>query len=458
MTNTRKILSRRTLLRGSVGGASVALALPALDAMLTSRGAYAEGAAGSEPIFGLFYWANGTPWHAGHGAVQGEGGTPDLWTPATVGPGYVPSPLLTPLAAHAVSVATGLEPKTEVPADPPGQSDGHMRGFMNALTADRIRPEMFDHPSHTLTVLRPTIDQVIARHDQFYGSTPTRFRSLEIGVSQARFHDYGHWDRITYTGPDQPMPQISVPADLYATLFNVPADLAAVGRRAKLIDSVLADAQSLRVRLGANDRLRLDAHLAHLDEVQRRLELTSGTCELTPAAPGDGDLFQRTEIMAQLVAIALQCGLTRVFSFMLTSPATTHVFSNLGAANDMHTTCHNGEWELVRLITEYQMQCFARLLDFLAQAPDPLGTTILDRSLIYGCSEYGEGWQHSTKEMPIIIAGGCNGKIVRGYHYREVDGNICKTHVTILRALGIDTPSYGFNGAETTEHLTGILA
>lgn len=457
MITTRRILSRRTVLRGAVGGSSVALALPLLEAMLTPRGALAEGAA-DEPIFGLFYWANGTPWHAGHGAIQGEGGYPDLWTPATLGPDYAPSPLLAPLAMHRPSVATGLEPKTEIPADPPGQSDGHMRGFMNALTADRIRPEGFDHPSHTLTVLRPTIDQVIASHAMFYGSAPSRFRSLELGVSEARFHDYGHWNRITFTGPDQPMPQISSPAQLYQMLFDVPADLAAVGRRAKLLDAVLADAQSLRVRLGANDRVRLDAHLEHLDEVQRRLELTSGTCDLVPAPPGDGDLIGRTEAMAQVLAVALQCGLTRVFSFMLTSPATTHVFSNLGSPNDMHATCHNGEWENVRKITEYQMQAFARLLDILQATPDPMGTTLLDRALIYACSEYGEGWQHSTKEMPVLLVGGCNGKIVRGYHYREQDGNICKTHVTILRALGIDTPSYGFNGAETSEPLTGILA
>jgi len=31
-------------------------------------------------------------------------------------------------------------------------------------------------------------------------------------------------------------------------------------------------------------------------------------------------------------------------------------------------------------------------------------------------------------------------------------------HVTLLRALGIPTDSYGFNGGETTEHLSGILA
>ncbi|HEY8377012.1 MAG TPA: DUF1552 domain-containing protein [Nannocystis sp.] len=455
-------LSRRTVLRGAIGGAAVALAVPPLEAMFGGAGARAADPEG-EPIFGLFYWANGVPWHAAHGSDQGAnspGG--DVWTPPTQGPDYVPSPLLMPLAAHKVSVATGLEPKTEIPDNPPGQSDGHMRGFMVALTGDRIRPEGFDHPSHTLTCLRPTIDQYIAGHEQFYGNAPPRFRYLCLGVSEARFHDYGHWNAISHSGPDSPIAAIHSPAQLYSLLFDVPADLQALARRVTLIDAVLDDAEGLRARLGGTDRQRLEAHLDHLREVQRRLELSSGTCDAAPAPPGDsGDLIARTDIMAELLAVALNCGLTRVFSFMLTSPATTHVFDNLGVPNGMHQVCHDGKWEFVRAITEYQMLAFARLLDRLVDpeiALDPMGNTVLDRALVYGVSEYGEGYKHSVAEMPVVLAGGACGKLVRGYHYREPGGNLCKVHVTILRALGIDCPSYGFSGAETSEHLTGILA
>jgi hypothetical protein len=39
-----------------------------------------------------------------------------------------------------------------------------MRGFMVSLTGDRPQPETFDHSSHTLTALRPTLDQYVARH------------------------------------------------------------------------------------------------------------------------------------------------------------------------------------------------------------------------------------------------------------------------------------------------------
>ena len=124
----------------------------------------------------------------------------------------------------------------------------------------------------------------------------------------------------------------------------------------------------------------------------------------------------------------------------------------------MHKTCHDGQWENVRRITEYQMQAFALLVDAMAAIKGPMENSLLDRALVYGVSEYGEGYKHSVKEMPVVLAGGCNGAINRGVHVREPGGNLCKVHTTILRALGIDCPNYGLNGAETSEHLSEILA
>jgi hypothetical protein len=452
----RPALSRRTVLRGMAGGACVSLALPALEAMVGPRGAHAE--PGTEgPIFGVFFWANGLPWHAGHGATQAAG-QGDLWTPSTTGPGFSPAGLLAPLGAHPYSVATGLEPKCEIPAVPDGQSDGHMRGFMVALTSDRPRSEGFDHPSHTLTALRESIDQHVARHEQFYATGVPRFRSLQIGVSEARFHDYGHWNAISYNGPDSLNLPIMDPMQLYGLLFAVPGDVEVVARRARLIDAVMGDAQDLAQRLGAADKMRLDAHLSHLSEIQRRLELAASPCE-APAPPGaTADLHARTTIMAQLLAIGLGCGLTRVFSFMLTSPATTHVFGNLGVPDGMHKTCHDGEWARVRDITAYQMQAFGLFLDQLAAVVDPMGVSLLDRAVIFGTSEYGEGWQHGNKEHPVVIAGRGCGALRPGVHQRVPDGNLAMAHVTVLRALGIDTPSYGFNGGETSDDLGELLA
>ena len=124
-------------------------------------------------------------------------------------------------------------------------------------------------------------------------------------------------------------------------------------------DAVLADANRLRVRLGAGDKQRLDAHLEHIRSLQRRIDAESPECVI-PQRPGNsGDLKEKTRIMAELLAVGLNCGLTRSFSFMLTSPASTHVFSNLGVPDGMHKTCHDGHWDRVRRITEYQMDVFA---------------------------------------------------------------------------------------------------
>ena len=451
----RPRIGRRTLLRGAVGGAAVGVALPALEAMLGPSGAYADGT-DPGPIFGVFFWANGVPWHGGHGAQQA--GHPDLWTPPSTGPGYTPSELLMPLARHPVSVLSGLEPKTAIPANPPGQGDGHMRGFMVGLTGDRIRPDGFDHPSHPLTALRPSVDQHVTRHPGFYGDEPSRFRSLVLGVSEARFHDYGHWNAISYNGPDSLNLPMLRPSQLHDQLFDVPADLAQLGGRARVLDAVMEDAAALRARLGARDRGRLDEHLTHLSEIQRRLDRSAATCE-APARPVDsGDLDERLDQMAELLAVALRCDLTRVFSMMLTSPATTHVFSHLGVPDGMHKTCHDGHWERVRAITAYQMEAFARFLDVLAGTTDATGASLLDRACIYATSEYGEGWKHSTAEMPVLLAGRACGALNERVHARERGGNLAQAHVTALRAIGLETPSWGWNGAETTEPVAGLLA
>jgi hypothetical protein len=284
------------------------------------------------------------------------------------------------------------------------------------------------------------------------------FRSLALGVSEARLHHHGHWNAVSYNGPDSVNLPISGPEQLYDMLFDIPTDLEAVARRAQLLDAVLEDAHDLRARLGARDRNRLDDHLDHLNEIQRRLELTGGACE-APAAPVDAsDLHGRTDAMAELLAVALSCNLTRVFSFMLTAPGTNHVFSNLGVPDGMHKTCHDGRWDRVRDIQRYQMEAFARMLDKLAAIENPAGGTLLDRGLVFGTSEYGEGWLHEAREHPVVIAGRACGAIAPGMHVREPRGNLSKVHVTMLRALGIETPSYGFNGAETSEDFADLLA
>lgn len=452
-----KYLSRRHFLRGCIGGAALTLGLPPLEAMLDINGAYADGL-GDEPFFGLFYWANGLPWHAGHGGQQAGAGHADLWTPNTTGANYELSALLNPLSRHRPTVITGLEPKTQIPTAPGGQADGHMRGFMVAMTGDRPKSDGFNHSSHSLTALRPSLDQYIANHPEFY-SNDSFYKSIEAGASTARFHGYGHWNAISYNGPDSMNQAIMEPSQLFDRLFGITQtdDGTQSINRSRLLDAVLQDAQSLRDKLGVRDRQRLEAHLEHLYALQNRIESTVPVCTPPDRPLDNGNLLTKATIMGALLATAVSCGLTRVFSFMLTSPASTHVFNNIGVPDGMHKTCHDGHWERVRDITTYQMQAFAAFADAFA-VEGVTGNTLLDRGLIYGTSEYGEGWKHSVKELPVVLLGTANNRLNDATHVRAPSGNISDAQLTALNALGLSDRSFGWNGAESTQPFGELLS
>ena len=430
-----------------VQGTALSLALPTLE-LFTEGSALAQQPEGSR-FFGLFFWANGTPWHAAHGPEQAAAGHPDLWTPSNTGAEYQASELLTPLSRHRVNVLTGLTPHTQIPPTPAGQGDGHMRGFMVALTGDRPQPETFDHSSHTLTALRPTLDQVVARHPDFYINQPL-FRSLEVGLSEARFHGYGHWNAISYNGPNSQNLPLSDLGALYDRLFGMPIEDQSANKREVVLGAVLEEARAFRGYLGSEDRARLDAHIEHLDTLQRRLSSAQAACTPPERPSAGGDLIAKSRLSGELIAAALRCDLTRCFSLQLTSPATTHIFSNLNVPDGMHKTCHDGHWERVRVITRHQMEAFSAFLDPF-QEEEVGGNSLLHRGLIYGTSEYGEGWKHSVAELPVIIAGRAGGVLSDHVHVRQSGGNISKAQLTALRAVGLSIEEFGWNGGETSE-------
>jgi hypothetical protein len=239
------------------------------------------------------------------------------------------------------------------------------------------------------------------------------------------------------------------PQALYDRLFSAPLNDLESDRRALTLSAVQGEAQALRALLGARDRERLDAHLEHLSALQSRLESGRQECVPPDAPSSSGDLVEGARVMGELIAAAIRCGLTRCFSMQLTSPASTHVFSNLGVPDGMHKTCHDGHWERVRAITLYQMEAFSAFLDAFNEPEG--GGSLLDQGLIYGTSEYGEGWKHSVRELPVLWAGGANGVAARGQHVRAVGGNLSVAQLSALRAIGLPDERFGWNGGETSD-------
>ena len=59
----------------------------------------------------------------------------------------------------------------------------------------------------------------------------------------------------------------------------------------------------------------------------------------------------------------------------------------------------------------YYASVFNRLLDKMDSVVEPNGMTMLDNSLVLWISEFGTGQTHSVTNLPVVIAGGAQGKI-----------------------------------------------
>ena len=92
---------------------------------------------------------------------------------------------------------------------------------------------------------------------------------------------------------------------------------------------------------------------------------------------------EHATVMFDLMALAYEADLTRVFSFMLNREASQLVFPNLGFNEPWHHVSHHGnEPEKLALLVKlntWQIELFGRFLDRLKETPDGDGT-LLDHS------------------------------------------------------------------------------
>jgi hypothetical protein len=222
-------LSRRAFLKSiGLAGAVVRIGLPPLAAMFNSSGtAYASGK--TFPTRFVLVQRNGSP----------------SWIPRETGSGFEITPCLSPLAPfrNDIHLITGLDsPAARVPQ--PGNS--HYPS-MSALVSGQ--------PFTGRGAGGRSIDQVIARK---FGEE-TRFRSLQIGVSQESFGE-SIQRNLSWADRDRPLPPEMLPHQLFDRLFGV-NEPAWVNRRKSILDSVQQEAQSLKSSLGTEDQSRLDEYL-----------------------------------------------------------------------------------------------------------------------------------------------------------------------------------------------------
>ncbi len=429
-----KQLNRRAFLRGT----GVAIALPMLEAMLPR---FAD-AAGVTPTRLLAYYVP-------------CGIHMQSWKPAAVGRNVALSKTLAPLESvkNSLIVLSGLE---NVPAQSEGAGD-HASGTGSFITATHVvKTEGADIRNGI------SLDQMVA---QKIGNQ-TRLASLELGMDgggSAGGCDSGYScayaRNISWSSPKTPMPKITSPRAVFDRLFagNNVSESALEAEKRRLLDKsildyVLADARKLKLKLGANDRSKLDEYLTNIETLEQKLAAPAagGVCTVT-ARPGDDSAYnvtQKAELMADLMVTAFQCDITRVQTFMLANAGSGRTYSFIGVDEDHHSCSHHqnlqSNYDKLEKINLWEMQQFAYLLKKLQATSDINGKSLLESSAVFFSSEISDGNRHNHDDLPVLLAGSANGYFDTGRHVNYSSKKpIANLFMSMLDALGAPINQFG---------------
>ena len=183
-----------------------------------------------------------------------------------------------------ISIVDGIDNQA-VYSDPPAR--GH-QGTLTVLTGAPPLPGNINVEGNGLPTgwaSGPSVDQYIA--DRLDGETP--FRSLELGVA-AGAGSVSHRTRISYRGADQPVPPDNQVEGVFDRLFGTldPQSTERTFRNElRLRTAAIAQehTRDLMGRLPSEDRFKLQAHLEHLDAIERRIRGAGANCSAPNRTP-----------------------------------------------------------------------------------------------------------------------------------------------------------------------------
>ena len=430
MILTKKSLRRRTFLRGM----GTAVALPLLDAMLPAVTALAQSPARPRTRFGAVFVPNG--------AIM------EQWTPAGTASGFALPPILEPLEPFRQSLVV-VSNLTRA-ATPGGDHAVSAAGWLTGAAAKRTEAEDIR--------AGVTIDQIVAR--QIGQDTP--FPSLELATEDftgyigacTTGYSCAYANTIAWSSPTTPLPMEINPRSVFERLFGepgTPEQRAARTRRDRsILDFVAGETQALNRRLGPRDRERLTQYLDNIREIERRIQRTEAhnSREVTPidAPIGIPESYEEhVALMYDLLAVAYEAELTRVFTFMVARELSARTYPQAGVPEQHHQVSHDGNdaenIAKVAKINTYHTGLFAKFLEKLRSTPDGDGS-LLDHSLIVYGGGMGNPNVHAEGPLPMLLLGGGAGRGDR-HVLNGAQTPVGNLWMTVASRYGRDLESFG---------------
>ena len=373
-----KHISRRTMLKG----ASAAIGLPLLDAMIPAGRLWASTEAGKAADRTRLVCIEQV-----HGAAgcNDWGASQNLWSPAETGRDFDLSPSsLKPLEPFRkyLTIVSDTDARMADAYAPSEIGGDHFRTSAVFLTQA--------HPRQTEgsdVEVATSFDQLYVQ--RFGRDTPIPSLQLSIeNVDQAGGCAYGYacvyTDTISWSSPSQPLPMIRDPRAVFEQLFGAGGTPEQRAERLttdrSILDWVMGEMSAVRRQLNPEDMHRLDQYAHNIRELEQRIQRieaqnTSGEERRIPEAPvGVPDSFEEhVKLMFDLQVLAFRSDLTRVFSLKLGRDASPRVYPESGVDRPFHATSHHGGREdrvkQFARINEYHVSMVPYFLEQLQQQP-----------------------------------------------------------------------------------------
>lgn len=268
--------------------------------------------------------------------------------------------------------------------------------------------------------LERTLDQIVA--DRIGKDTP--FRSLEFSCNSHRDNKESiYFDNISWYGTGHVAPSVRDPRKAYHRLFGTQE----IQQVRNITDLVLEDARSLKRELGYNDQQKFTEYVDSIRTIETqmdKLDRMKGELEKVSMAEPTAAYLPRGEyirLMADLMVVALQTGLTNVATFMVGPERwdTPYMFEGLfDKPMSHHQMSHNQEEYVEHLlkVDYFHMEQFAYLLKKMDTIKESDGSSLLDNTLLTYGSGLGDGATHQYSDLPIIMAGSAGGRVKTGHH------------------------------------------
>jgi Protein of unknown function (DUF1552) len=468
--------TRRQVLKG----AGVALSLPWLETFAPHT-ARAQAAATKKRYLGVYQ----------------PNGTAQYWMPtgAGSGAGWTLSPLLQPFAAVKSKMMVFGNLANNLPYGGVTYTNSKGLGSHGADGATTWTSVAVNGPGNANNGI--SVDQVIANLINA-GPTKTYLPSLQVGLSTVNSSGDGlpfqHSRSMSWKSATEPVyKQINPQAVFDQLVAGRPAssnmmsvvDPAAERRRLlrkSSLDYILESSKSLQLRLSTSDKARVDQFLTSVQALESRVATMQSSmpgvaiagCGAPPpraaapvavgSTPAGYNRNDHADVMVSLVAMAIQCDITRSVSFMLDDERSEFAYNFLfersftptGSApnpanipiGEYHALQHSGDrdnnitpgFATIGWWNSTKVAQLAALLDATSEGP----STVLDNTVLFYTGGM-HGGDHLNNNLPCAILGGA-GLGLKQDTFVSPDSEIqlSNVHLTILqKVFGYTGTSFG---------------